>query len=81
MKEPRTHCCYCHSPIYDNVDERREVICGICVQRLVLAIENPFTEKRTHPVPIQQETEQITNVLRHGDKNLPLTWREANDVR
>ena len=32
----KTHCCECGSPIYDNVDPSREVVCANCTQILLL---------------------------------------------
>jgi DNA-binding XRE family transcriptional regulator len=30
--KPKAYCYKCHSPIYDNVDPSRDVLCAICVQ-------------------------------------------------
>ncbi len=34
--EPKTYCYQCHSPIYDNVDPSRDVLCSTCTQISVI---------------------------------------------
>ncbi len=77
MNDPRAYCCYCRESIYDNVDERREVVCGDCVQALL----GYARAKIIHHVAPQREirASRELNVMRKGNPDLPLTWEEANE--
>ena len=42
-QKPKTFCCECGEPIYDNVDPSRDVVCGSCVSNLLTKVK--YSEK------------------------------------
>lgn len=55
LKRPRVVCCECSAPIYDNVDSKRRVVCGDCVQRRLFYFSN---ESRLLGLRLKEAREQ-----------------------
>lgn len=53
--KPKTFCCECSAPIYDNVDPKRRVTCGDCVQRRLFYFSN---ESRLLGIRLKEAREQ-----------------------
>lgn len=46
-QKPKTFCCECGDPIYDNVDPIRDVVCGSCVSNMLMKVKHSEKTMKT----------------------------------
>lgn len=61
-KKPKTFCCECGDPIYDNVDATRDVVCDKCIFPIVVRGEEKSkekTEKKASGKSLRQKRKEL----------------------
>lgn len=89
-KKPRAFCCECSAPIYDNVDPKRRVTCGDCVQRRLFYFSNESRllghclkearerarfSQRTFALAVEC-SQNLVNMVEKGERKPTLKMRE-----